>query len=104
MRFAEYETVLENEKNTTEIESAIQTILSLSELPWRHQRDNRTRDYDLRQLIDDIWLIEVQGSGCTLGIRLQCSSKGAGRPEQVTTALGWKSMPRTIHRTRLILA
>jgi hypothetical protein len=35
---------------------------------------------------------------------LRCDSGGSGRPEQVVLALGLGSYPRSIHRTRLVLA
>lgn len=104
VRFAEYEVEIENDRNNAIVESAIRELLSTRELPWQHQRDNAVRYYDLRQLIDDIWLVAIKDDSCTLGMRLQCSSEGAGRPEQVTRALGWQHRPEVIHRTSLILA
>jgi radical SAM-linked protein len=103
VRLAEYEVEMENDRDSSAVETAIRALLSTRELPWQHQRDNGVRHYDLRPLIDDIWLIGVQDISYSLGMRLQCSSKGAGRPEQVARALGWQHHPRIIHRTRLIL-
>jgi radical SAM-linked protein len=102
--FAEYTVEIENDRDSAAVESAISALLSARELPWQHQRDNGVRNYDLRVLIDDIWLVAMKDISCTLGMRLQCSSKGAGRPEQVTRALGWQHRPDVIHRTRLILS
>jgi len=36
-------------------------------------------------------------------MRLRSDEKGAGRPEQVTKALGFTKRPKSIHRTNLIL-
>ncbi len=104
IRFSEYNVELDTEMNVTEAEAAIKSLLSTKEIPWQHQRDTGTRHYDLRPLVDDLWLIKLQGSLCTLGMRLRCSSSGTGRPEQVTKALGFSQRPRSIHRTRLILS
>ena len=104
VRFAEYRVELGNNSDSPTVELAIKALLSARELPWQHQRDSGIRCYDLRSLIDDIWVIAMQDTCCVLGMRLQCSSKGAGRPEQVTRALGWQQRPCVIHRTRLILA
>ena len=103
VRFAEYKVEVEIEKDQREIESAVTSLLSVKHLPWQHQRDTGTRSYDLRPLIDDLWLIDWCGGYCTLGMRLRCDSNGSGRPEQVTAALGFTHHPRSIHRTKLIL-
>jgi radical SAM-linked protein len=99
VRYAEYAVTLDTEKSGGEIEAAIAGLLAKEDLPWQHQRDTGPRRYDLRKLIDDIWLIE----GSAIGMRLRCDSNGSGRPEQVAAALGFEQYPRSIHRTRLIL-
>ncbi|MEE9365842.1 MAG: TIGR03936 family radical SAM-associated protein [Dehalococcoidales bacterium] len=103
VRFAEYTLELETERGQKEVASAIDNLLSLEHLPWQHRRDTGTRHYDLRALIDDIWLIDCQNKRCTIGMRLRCDSGGSGRPEQVTAALGFMEPPKSIHRTKLIL-
>ena len=85
------------------MEQAIAGLLSAEHLPWQHQRDTGPRRYDLRALIDDLWLIGVPHPCFSLGMRLRCDSGGSGRPEQVTLALGLAGHPQSIHRTRLIL-
>src|SRR4030043_377355 len=73
------------------------------ELQWHHLRDTGARYYDLRALVDGLWLIDCHDSLCVLGMRLRCDEKGAGRPEQVAKALGFSQRPKSIHRTNLIL-
>ena len=99
---AEYEVKLETNKNQVEAKATLDHLLSLEEMPWHHQRDTGTRNYDLRTLIDDLWLVDWRHGHSTIGMRLRCDSSGSGRPEQVTAALGF-SHPTTIHRTKLIL-
>ena len=106
VRYAEYKVEVETEKEQKDIESALASLLSVEHLPWQHQRDTGPRKYDLRALIDDLWLIDWRPSpvkDCTIGMRLRCGSNGSGRPEQVTTALSFKNYPRSLHRTKLIL-
>ncbi len=103
VRQAEYRVEVETTKPQSEVESAVSNLLALEHLPWEHQRDTGPKRYDLRVLIDDLWLIECKAGACTLGMRLRCDSGGAGRPEQVTAALGFEPYPRSVHRTRLIL-
>ena len=103
VRYAEYRVEVETEKRRENIESAVTGLLSMKHLSWQHQRDTDTRNYDLRALIDDLWLIDWHSGYCTVGMRLRCDNSGSGRPEQVATALGFTHHPQSIHRTKLIL-
>ena len=103
VRYAEYRVILETEKRQKEIEEAITSLLALEHLPWQHQRDTGPRHYDLRALIDDLWLTDWHSGSCTIGMNLRCDNSGSGRPEQVAAALGFEHHPQSITRTRLIL-
>lgn len=103
VRYAEYVVEVETEKDRDSVRSALTALLSVKHLPWQHQRDTGPRSYDLRALIDDLWLVDYHQPYCTIGMRLRCDSGGSGRPEQVTAALGFTAYPRSMHRTKLIL-
>jgi len=103
VRYAEYEVEVATEKSSKDIESAISRLLSVEHLPWYHHRDTGRRSYDLRPLIEDIWLIDWSRSYCTIGMKLRCDNSGSGRPEQVTLALGFTAYPQSMRRTRLYL-
>jgi hypothetical protein len=55
-------------------------------------------------LIEDLSLVSWQDHIFTLGMRLRCDTRGTGRPEQVTAALGLTEHPGLVHRTKIILA
>jgi len=101
--YAEYRVRVETEKKPEEVESALDTLLSAEHLPWQHRRDTGIRSYDLRVLIDDLWLIDCNLPCCTIGMKLRCGNSGSGRPEQVALALGFTQPPHSIHRTKLIM-
>ena len=103
VRHAEYGVEIETEKRPEDIEAAISSLLSLERLPWHHERDTGRRSYDLRALIDDLWLVSWSQPYGTIGMRLRSDSSGSGRPEQVAVALGFTRHPQSIHRTKLIL-
>ena len=103
IRFAEYRVQVDTEKGPQEIKAAIQSLLALEHLPWEHQRDTGPHKYDIRPLIDDLWIIEWNPPVGILGMRLQCNNSGSGRPEQVAAALGFIERPKSIHRTQIIL-
>ena len=100
---AEYAVTIATDKEATEVESAIVSLLSSEHLPWQHRRDTGTRSYDLRLLISHLWLIGCDRSTCKIGMSLRCDSSGTGRPEQVSRALGFPKIPQAIHRTGLTL-
>lgn len=101
VRFAEYNVDVAGKAD--DVTAAIASLLAKESLLWQHQRDTGTRSYDLRPLVDDLWLGEWRNGGGAIGMRLRCDSNGSGRPEQVVKALGLGE-PGAIHRTRLILA
>ena len=103
LRHAEYQVEVETDREPKDVESTLSSLLLLEHLPWQHQRDTGIRNYDLRALIDDLWLMDYHRPYCTIGMRLRCDNSGSGRPEQVVTALEFTHQPRLIHRTRLIL-
>ncbi len=103
VRFTEYNVEVETEKGREDIESCIASLLAKETLPWQHQRDTGLRRYDIRTLIDDIWLADWHAGRCNIGMRLRCDSNGSGRPEQVAAALGFEKYPASIHRAKLIL-
>ncbi len=103
LRLAEYSVTVETNARQKEIEAKLTSLLALETLPWQHQRDTGVRQYDLRTLISDLWLINCQPPYGTIGMRLRCDSGGSGRPEQVIIALGFTAHPRSMHRTELIL-
>lgn len=102
VRYAEYVVEVEVKEGPKYVTEALASLLAQEHLPWQHQRDTGPKSYDLRALIDELWLNSRQGEQGTIGMRLRCDSSGSGRPEQVIKALGL-SEPSSIHRTRLIL-
>lgn len=103
LRFAEYRVEVESDKDTREAGQAIRSLLGKESLPWQHSRGEKIHRYDLRELIDDIWIIDQRESLYSFGMRLRNDANGSGRPEQVVLAMGFQSSPRSIHRTKLIV-
>jgi len=104
LRYAEYHVEAKADRSAEETRMAVDSLLNTAELPWQHMRDTGPRLYDLRALIEHIWLERHDSLTFTLGMRLSCGPEGTGRPEQVAAALGLRGHPLSIHRTKLILA
>lgn len=103
VRAAEYRVEVETERKPEAVLDAVRALLATSELPWQHQRDTGVRRYDLRALIQDLWVIGWSDSLCQLGMRLRTDNSASGRPEQIAAALGFDLPLRSIHRTKLLL-
>ncbi|MBI3953766.1 MAG: DUF2344 domain-containing protein [Chloroflexi bacterium] len=105
VRFAEYEVVSAGSCSCPEgPPGAIAAFLAAEQVPWEQRRDGQPRRYDLRRLVDTLWVEGQQPDGWRLGMRLRQDTEGAGRAEQVTAALGFAEPPLSIHRRRLLLA
>ena len=103
VRQAEYRVELDTDKQPQEVEEMIRSFMAKKNFPWQHTRDHVIRHYDIRILVDRLWLIEWKESLCTLGMRLRTDNSATGRAEQVTLSLGFPDPPRLIQRTKLIL-
>lgn len=103
VRSAEYKVVAEIFKEPKEVEADIRSLMASDKLPWQHTRDKEVRKYDLRNLIDELWLVESHPPEYIIGMKLRCDSTGTGRAEQVLSALGFEASPKSIHRTKLVL-
>lgn len=104
LRAACYEVEVPDRRSPEAWRRAIDDLLAREEIPWSHRRGKDTKSYDLRPLILAMELLGVQEGTARLDMRLRNDERGAGRPEQVTLALGAGEEPTRIHRTAIELA
>lgn len=104
LRAACYEVEVPDRRSPEAWRRAIDDLLAREEIPWSHRRGKDTKSYDLRPLILAIELLGVQEGTARLDMKLRNDERGAGRPEQVTLALGAAEEPTRIHRTAIELA
>ncbi|MDD4874729.1 MAG: TIGR03936 family radical SAM-associated protein [Dehalococcoidales bacterium] len=100
--FAEYMVSVEVKEGEGRLTQVLTNMLAEKQFPWQHRRDTGIKSYDLRPLIDDLWLDSFRDNIAWIGMRLTCDNRGSGRPEQVIRALGLCD-PLSIHRSKLIL-
>lgn len=103
MRYSEYRVTVESDLHREEIEARVGALLATETLPWEHLRDGTLKKYDLRRQVNELALERAEEGRYVLRMRLQTDSNAAGRPEQVTKALGFPDRPLAIHRVELIL-
>ncbi len=94
----EYRVTIEWGELATEVETRIERALAATELP--HER--RGRRYNLRPLIERLWLEKATEGTVMLGMQLASREKATGRPEAVLEVLGMGEPFARYHRRRLI--
>jgi len=101
--FAEYVIRVAKEMSSDEASRSMKSLLQKESVAWQHYRGAKIHKYDLRQLIEDLWVVQEDEESMILGMRLINGQTGAGRPEQVLLALGFEGAPESVHRTSLIM-
>ena len=104
IRAAEYRVTMRTAVLPGAVGEQVQHLLNKASLPRRRERgDGKIKEYDLRPLIEDLWLYRWQEGLCTVGMRLRMSDGAAGRPEEVIQAMDPAARIQTIERTRLVV-
>ena len=99
VRAAEYRVTVSWDGSQEEMEGKLEELLSTEQLP----RQRRGKDYDLRPLIEDLWVEGKETDGWVLGMRLRAGSQGTGRPDEVLDALGLVEKLYVVRRERLLM-
>ena len=102
LRWAEYRVRLAPGTKAGAVAQAIEAFFARPTLPWQETIERKTKRFDLRTLADDLWVEESEG-GVALGMRLDASANGTGRPDSVLAGLeAGEAVSK--HRTRLVFA
>lgn len=101
MLWADYRLVLEG-VDPGEAEEAVRAFLAQEEMPWREERGERIREYDLRQATADLSSRALDG-GVELRMRLRADQELTARPEAVVAAVFPGHTPVRIARTGIVL-
>jgi radical SAM-linked protein len=97
MQGAEYVATLAVSEDRHQLEERITSLLGCDQL----LRSRRGREYDLRPLVEKVWLEEQAAGQYVLGMHLRAGEKGTGRPDEVLAALGLADQVKSITRTQL---
>ena len=82
------------------LQAGIDAILAAGEI----FRERRGKQYDLRPLIEALWLDVAAADGLCIGMRLALQPSLTGRPDEVLAELGLDPLDVRVHRTELVLA
>ena len=102
MRKSEYQVHLPALDTREGLQGTLERLLAAPQLVRRRRRKGSTVEYDLRPLVDDLWLDSSGPDGIVLGMRLLASSQATARPDEVLDELGLAGQALEIRRTRLI--
>lgn len=100
VRAAEYRVTVACDGSPKEMEERLCKLLSADHL----QRERRGKKYNLRPLIEDLWVKRRETEGYALGMRLKVGSGGTGRPDEVLKELGLYDGAWAIQRERLFFS
>jgi radical SAM-linked protein len=100
LRWAEYRVVLGG--GVTELEAAVAQFFARPTAPWEETVEGKMKRFDLRTLADDLWL-EDWGDAVALGMRLDATGNGTGRPDAMIACLGLHQV-LSRKRTRLVFS
>ncbi|WP_411814384.1 TIGR03936 family radical SAM-associated protein [Dehalococcoides mccartyi] len=103
VRQAEYLVDVRTCMSLAECRQAVDEFLAKDILVWQLQRQDKVKEYDLRVQVAELEVVSLAEGVLRLRMLLQCDSKGAGRPEQLTKALGITEFPLSVERRRLVL-
>jgi radical SAM-linked protein len=94
---AEYRATVQAREPEQKMERRLEALLSKQALP----RERRGKVYDLRPLIESLWLEEKGKGDYVLGMRLRTGENGTGRPDEVLAELGLAELVKAVERARL---
>lgn len=97
---AEYRATVQAREPEQKMERRLEALLSKQALP----RERRGKVYDLRPLIESLWLEEKKKEEYVLGMRLRTGENGTGRPDEVLAELGLAELVKAVERARLFFA
>jgi radical SAM-linked protein len=99
---AMYRIILETPLPADELTTRINSLLASDHLEQQRIRKGRTETFDLRPLVDDVWLESSGDNHAVLSMRLSAGQHGNVRPDAVLAALGLENAPTQVERTKLI--
>jgi radical SAM-linked protein len=103
LRQAVYRVSVETALPTDELTRRVNDLLAADQLKQQRVRKQRVESFDLRPLVEDIWLEASGQEGRTvLGMRLSAGQRGNVRPDAVLAALDLTDANAQVERTKLL--
>jgi len=98
---SEYRATVESNLPEACVRERLEKALAASSLPRRREKNGKSKEYDLRPLIEALWVEEKRDDHLVLVMHLRTGSRGTARPDEVLDILGLGEAPSFIQRERL---
>ncbi len=100
---AVYEVIFAESASVDDLQCRVDSLLAAPSLPRSRQRPDGVRSYDLRPLVQSLWISKTDAGRTVLHMRLQMDQQGTGRPDEVLAELGLWGSAQSIERVELVL-
>lgn len=98
---SEYRVTVESSLPEECVRERLERMLAAPSLPRRRERKGKSKEYDLRPLIEALRLEEKRDNTLVLLMRLRTGSRGTARPDEVLDVLGLGEAPSLTRREKL---
>ena len=99
----EYQSRVRWSGTSESLEAMLQEWMAQQSVLRERTRKDRKDTYDLRPLVESLWLVGRLGEEWVLGMRLRSGPNGTGRPDEMLKALGLWEDARGVERSALLL-
>jgi hypothetical protein len=96
---AEYHAIVAWDGIASELEKRMSELMGAERLLRTRDRKGEAIEYDLRPLVERVWLVGRTGDQWVVGMRLCVGPEGSGRPDEVLAALGLLDVASGVERT-----
>lgn len=98
---SEYRVTVESNLPKECVRERLEKVLAAPSLPRRRKRKGGSKEYDLRPLIEALWVERERDDILVLGMRLSTGGRGTARPDELLDILGLSDAPFLIQRKEL---
>jgi radical SAM-linked protein len=102
LRQAIYRVTVETSLPADQLTKRITSLLATDQLEQQRIRKGRTETFDLRPLVEDVWLETIGDGQAILCMQLRSGQHGNVRPDAVLAALGLGDTYSQVERTKLL--
>ncbi len=100
---AEYQALIRWDASAEALEAKLRDWAAQHAVVRERRRKGRMRTYDLRPLVERLWVVGRRGAHWVVGMRLKAEPGATGRPDEVLKALELWDEARGVERTALVL-
>jgi len=100
----DYQAAVEWPGSAADLDAHLRAFLAQEAVVRERERKGRDAHYDLRPLVERLWVVGQHEGRYILGMRLKSGPQGTGRPDEVLKALGLWESARGLERTAIVFA